>query len=245
MVTRKMVVRAISICLAVIVSAIFLPSLANGLVSTDKDTENGPVVDFGDVVKDSSKTMILKITNKTDESLKLLMTLSYDASCTFLLTGSAVMTVEGRETVDVGVTYEAQSLGPCEGNLYVMYTGSTSGTVVVTLMGNGVEEVEPDNQNGTIVIHGCDTGVLDRDYNGRSISELIGRCANGPRNHGAYAGRVARLTNRLKKAGAISGEEKGAIQRCAAQADLHKGQFLRSRGRAQKRHNKHNKPCRP
>jgi len=238
-----MALRVISICLAVIVSAFFLPGLANGLVSTDKDTENGPVVDFGDVVKDSSKTMILKITNQTDESLKLMMTLSYDASCTFLLTGSAVMTVEGRETVDVGVTYEAQSLGPCEGTLYVMYSGTTtSGTVIVTLMGNGVEEVEPDNQNGTIVIHGCDTGVLDRDYNGSSISALIKGCANGARNHGAYASRVARLTNRLKKAGAISGEEKGAIQSCAAQADLHKGQFLRWRGRAKKRHNK---PCRP
>ena len=249
MVTRKIVVRAISICLAVIVSAIFLPSLANGLVSTDKDTENGPVVDFGDVVKDSSKTMILKITNQTDEPLKLLMTLSYDATCTFLLTGSAVMTVEGQETVDVGVTYEAQSLGPCEGKLYIIYTGTTtstgtatSGTVIVTLMGNGVDEVEPDNQAGTIVIHGCDTGVFDRDYNGSSLSALIRQCANGARHHGAFARRVARLMSRLKKAGAISGEEKGAIQRCAAQADLHKGQFLRSRGRAKKGHHK---PCRP
>ncbi|MFB0532339.1 MAG: hypothetical protein ACETVU_01570, partial [Desulfatiglandales bacterium] len=194
MVTRKMAVRVISICLAVMVSAAFLPTLANGFVSTDKDTENGPVVDFGDVVKDSSRTITLKITNKTDESLKLLMTLSYDATCTFLLTGPAVMTVEGRETVDVGVTYEARSPGACEGNLYVIYTGTTtsdtttsgtttSGKVIVTLMGNGVEEVEPS----TIVIHGCDTGVPDRDYKGVLISALITRCANGARHHGAYA----------------------------------------------------------
>ncbi|MFB0521791.1 MAG: hypothetical protein ACETWD_10255 [Desulfatiglandales bacterium] len=223
MITRKITMRVISICLALIVSVAFLPTLANGSITTE------PVVDFGDVVKDSSKTITLKITNKTDEPMGLRITWSSDGSCAFSLS-SSILSMEGRETVDVGLSYEARSLGPCEGKLFIMYevkptsrttssTGTTtSGTVIVTLMGNGVEEDEP-----TILIDGCGTGVPDRDYNGSSISELIEGCANGARNHGdhgAYVNGVARLTNELKKEGVISGEEKGAIQRCAAQANI-------------------------
>ena len=35
-------------------------------------------------------------------------------------------------------------------------------------------------------------------------------------NHGAFVSCVADLTNSLKKAGALSGQQKGAIQSCAA-----------------------------
>jgi hypothetical protein len=222
MMRTKIAVRVISISLALIVSPAFLPTLANGSITTEL------VVDFGNVVKDSSKTITLKVTNKTDEPLRLFMTINNDTIRTFLLTGPAVMTVEGRETVDVGVTYEALSLGRCEGTLCIWYepittsgtttSGTTSsgpsGKVMVTLIGNGVEEDEH------IVIDGCDTGVDDQDYNDSSISALIEGCANGARNHGAYVSCVAKLTNELKKAGVISGQEKGAIQSCAAQANI-------------------------
>jgi hypothetical protein len=219
MIRRKITVRVISISLALIVSAAFLPTLANGSITTE------PVVDFGDVVKDSSKTITLKITNKTDEPMALRITWSSDGSCAFSLS-SSILSMEGRETVDVGVTYEARSLGPCEAKLYIIYTTTsgtttstgttTSGTVIVTLMGNGVEEGEPSR----IVIDGCDTGVPDRDYNGGPISALIEGCASEIKNHGAYVNGVAKLTNELKKEGVISGEEKGAIQSCAAQANI-------------------------
>jgi hypothetical protein len=213
MMRTKMAVRVIPISLVLIVSAAFLPTLANGSIATE------PVVDFGDVVKGSSKTITLKITNMTDDPMRLLMTWSSDGSCAFSLS-SSILSMEGRETVDVGVTYEARSLGPCEGNLYVIYnSSSSSGTVVVALTGNGVEEGEPDNPKGTIVIDGCDTGVVDRQYNGSSISALIEGCASEIRTHGAYAC-VAKLTNELKKAGIISGQENGAIQSCAAQASI-------------------------
>ena len=67
----------------------------------------------------------------------------------------------------------------------------------------------------TIIIDGCDTGVDDQVLNGSTISGEIAQCADGARNHG-----VAKLTNRLKKAGIITGREKGAIQSCAARADI-------------------------
>jgi len=210
----KRAVQVISISLALIVSAAFLPTLANASITTE------PVVDFGDVVKGSSKTITLKITNKTDDPMKLLMTWSSVGSCAFSLS-SSILSMAGRETVSVGVTYEAGGLGPCDGKLYVMYSGSSSsGKVVVPLRGNGVEEGEPDNPRATIVIDGCDTGVEDQEYNGSTISALIQGCASGAANHGAYVSCVAKLTNELKKAGIISGQEKDAIQSCAAQANI-------------------------
>lgn len=70
----------------------------------------------------------------------------------------------------------------------------------------------------TIYIDGCDTGVIDQLYKGKFISDWINECAADARNHGDFMSCVAKLTNELKKAGVITGREKGAIQSCAAQA---------------------------
>jgi len=71
-----------------------------------------------------------------------------------------------------------------------------------------------------IVIDGCDTGVIDQEFDGKTISGEISECAKGARNHGQFVSCVAKLTNNLMKAGLITGKEKGAIQSCAAQADI-------------------------
>lgn len=74
---------------------------------------------------------------------------------------------------------------------------------------------------GTVVIDGCDTGVTnvelepDGDLQGR-----IDDCAEGAKNHGQYVKAVAQLTNTLVREGVITGEEKGAIQSCAAEANI-------------------------
>ena len=73
----------------------------------------------------------------------------------------------------------------------------------------------------TVVIDGCDSGVGNAlDATGCTISDLIAEIAAGAKNHGGFVSGVAHLLNDLKKAGVISGGDKGAIQRCAAQADL-------------------------
>jgi hypothetical protein len=73
----------------------------------------------------------------------------------------------------------------------------------------------------TLVIDGCDTGVRDQLLDdGSLISEKIAECAAGAHNHGQFASCVARLTNDLKRADIITGQEKGAIESCAAQADI-------------------------
>ena len=71
----------------------------------------------------------------------------------------------------------------------------------------------------TIVINGCDTGVFDVLYDGMRISELIEVIYFEAKNHGQFVRGVALLTNELMKAGIITGEEKGKIQSCAAQAN--------------------------
>jgi len=73
----------------------------------------------------------------------------------------------------------------------------------------------------TVVIHGCDTGVADQVLDGGSlISEKIAECAAVAQNHGQFTSCVARLTNDLKRTGGITGQQKGAIESCAAQADI-------------------------
>jgi uncharacterized membrane protein len=73
----------------------------------------------------------------------------------------------------------------------------------------------------TVVVDGCDSGVDNAlDGDGCTISDLIAEVAAGASNHGGFVSGVAHLLNDLKKAGVISGRDQGAIQRCAAQANL-------------------------
>ena len=73
----------------------------------------------------------------------------------------------------------------------------------------------------TIVIDGCDTGVPNPFYaDGCSLSDKIHALAEGATNHGQWVSAVAHYTNALRKAGAITNEQKSAIQSCAAGASL-------------------------
>ena len=75
--------------------------------------------------------------------------------------------------------------------------------------------------SATVVIGGCNTGVKNQLFDGGcTISDRIAECAKGARNHGKFVSCVADLTNRLRSEGIITGKEKGAIQSCAAQANI-------------------------
>jgi hypothetical protein len=72
-----------------------------------------------------------------------------------------------------------------------------------------------------VVIDGCETGVPNQLVDDKhTISDLIQQCAAGTRNHGQFVSCVAHLTNGLKKAKMLSGQEKGAIMSCAGQAAI-------------------------
>ena len=82
-----------------------------------------------------------------------------------------------------------------------------------------ISDIAVDGCLRMILINGCDTGVVDVLYDDNRISELIEDIYFEAKNHGQFVRGVALLTNELMKAGIITGEEKGKIQSCAAQAN--------------------------
>jgi hypothetical protein len=70
----------------------------------------------------------------------------------------------------------------------------------------------------TVHIGACDSGVANTLLaGGCTIADKIAEMALGASNHGQFVSSVSQFTNDLKKAGTISGADKGAIQSCAAQ----------------------------
>lgn len=91
--------------------------------------------------------------------------------------------------------------------------------------GDSVPDTQDDCPNSivapTVVIRGCDSGAPNSvSRNGCTISDRIQQCAAAAQNHGQWVSCVAHLTNELKKAEIITGQQEGAIQRCAAQANM-------------------------
>jgi hypothetical protein len=80
----------------------------------------------------------------------------------------------------------------------------------------------PDSDlSATVVVGTCDSGVPNTVLpSGCSISDLVSQCAAGAGNHGHFVSCVAHTLNDLKKAGVISGAQKGAIQSCAGGASI-------------------------
>ena len=75
------------------------------------------------------------------------------------------------------------------------------------------------NMEPEITIQGCTTGVDNVVFpDGSTMSDLIGACAAGAKNHGAFVSCVTQLTNNWKAQGFISNKDKSAIQNCASKA---------------------------
>jgi hypothetical protein len=69
----------------------------------------------------------------------------------------------------------------------------------------------------SVVVAACDSGVPNQLLAaGCTISDLIERCGSGAVSHGDFVNCVAELANQLRSESRITGQEKGAIQSCAA-----------------------------
>ncbi len=106
--------------------------------------------------------------------------------------------------------------------------------------GDGLGDVcDPDNDNDgvldaddqcstseldpTVVINECNTGVSNALFaTGCTIADHINKITEGASSYGEFLSNVSHLTNDLKQQGAITGEDKGRIMRCAAQTGLGK-----------------------
>ena len=214
MATLKKPLVVVSIFLAFIAWGVFFPGLTNGSVLVE-------TADFGDVAVGSTSAIPLHITN-TGGSTLILYFQYENYSCNFSLPRQEILLQPGK-IVDVEIHWTPSEVGICSDILHVIYGRDLSETVLVR--GRAVEAGGPDQEpdkdvNRRIVIGECDTGVVDRSYEGKLISEWIRGCADGAKNHGQFVRCVADLTNRLKKARTISSKEKGAIQSTAAQANI-------------------------
>ncbi|ETW98498.1 MAG: hypothetical protein ETSY1_18520 [Candidatus Entotheonella factor] len=95
--------------------------------------------------------------------------------------------------------------------------------------GDGIADDEdacPDsNTEATVSIEDCDSGVDNPVFSDGCtladlIDEIVDDCVDGARNHGQFVRCFARSTNALKRDGLITGDEKEALQSCAAQSSL-------------------------
>ena len=85
---------------------------------------------------------------------------------------------------------------------------------------DGCDPFPSSNTEATVVINGCDTGIVNEFVtNGANFNDLIGAAAfPGSRNHGDFVRQVSQMANQWKKDGLISGKEKGKITSCAARS---------------------------
>jgi hypothetical protein len=101
---------------------------------------------------------------------------------------------------------------------------------------DGVDAFPVSNLDATVNIDGCDTGVVSQLLpNGATFNDWIGAAAENPgqftksgesaksgksakSTHGAFVKAVSNLADGWKKAGLITGREKGAITSCAARS---------------------------
>jgi hypothetical protein len=83
------------------------------------------------------------------------------------------------------------------------------------------DECPDSDLSATVVIDACDSKVPNGLFpSGCTISDLIAECAEGAHNRGRFVSCVSDLTDDLKEAGTIMGQQKGAIQSCAARANV-------------------------
>jgi hypothetical protein len=200
-----------SIFLTLIALGLFLPGLAIGSVLLE-------TADFGEVPVGSTGSIPLYITN-TGKTTLILYFRYENYNCDFSLPRQESVLQPGA-TVDLEITWtppEGTEGSTCSDTLKVIYGPDLYETVLVT--GRAVAPGGGHRgRNTNIVIGECDTGVMDQSYSDMMISDWIDGCAGEVKNHGQFVRCVAHLTNELKKAGIISGREKGAIQSCAARA---------------------------
>jgi hypothetical protein len=214
MTTWKRSLMVVSFSLALIAWGALFPTLTIG-----SDVQVG-TADFGEVVVGSTSTIPLQITNTG--SMSVILYLWFDNySCSFLLDRQSdiLLNPGGSITLNMSWTPPEGSEGTtCSDTLNVFY-GETE-TVLVT--GTAVEAgaLPKDLTPDTISIGEYNTEILDRDYEGTSISELISACAADVKNHGQFVSCVTHLTNELKEAEVITGEEKSAIQSFAVKARI-------------------------
>ena len=211
----KIGIRIISISLALFLLGLFFPGQAKATISLE--SSDNPIK-FGGVAIDSAKTISVGIKNQNETAaIKLYFRLDSGDTCGFSFDLDAEQQdVLPGEVGNMDVIYEPTELVPCSGSLIVLYIGGgLYGNLPVPLEGTGV----PDAPK-TVMIDGRDTGVEDREFKDKLISEWLEECAEEAKSHRHYVWRVRKVTKKMKRAGLLNREEKRAIVKCAREAKI-------------------------
>ena len=212
---QKSSLRVISILLAFFAWGVFYPSITTGSVSPE-------TADFEDVAVGSTGSIPLEIEN-TGSSTLILNLRFENYSCNFFLSQQSDISLNPGESVTVNISWTPAegSVGTACSDTLKILNGYTELLETVPVTAKAVAAGDPrTDPNSTIVIGEHDTGVVDRLYDEKLISEWIGACVAGAKNRCRFVRCVSALTNELKKAGIISCQDKRAIQRCAAQVKV-------------------------
>lgn len=91
--------------------------------------------------------------------------------------------------------------------------------------GDGVpddeDECDESQLSQTVVIGECESGVTNQLFeDGCTMADRIGECESQADSHGAVTSCVTQLTNEWAREGLLTSGDRGAIQRCAARADV-------------------------
>lgn len=214
-----MVVRILSISLALLFLGMFFPALSKADISVESP-ENP--IKFGDVAIDSQKTISLGIKNQNETTAITLYfrlesgDLESGDTCGFSFDENAQkQVVPGGGIGYVDVTYKPSELAPCSVFLIVLWIGGGFGNLPVPLEGMGVPSAP-----STVVIDGQDTGVENRLHEEQTISERLEKCSENAKNHGQYVRCIALMTRKLRKAEVLTREEGQNIIKAAAHANI-------------------------
>lgn len=89
------------------------------------------------------------------------------------------------------------------------------------LLRGSLDECPNSDLSATVVIDECDSGVPNTLVpSGCTISDRITACSESAGSRGQFMRCVSDVTNDLKKAGTITGKQKGAIESCASRANI-------------------------
>ena len=215
----KMVVRILSIFMALLFLGLFFPGLSKASVSIDNiDNPENPIP-FGDVGIDSEKTIPVGIKNEIgNPTIFLYFRLDSGEACGFSFDEQAYqgLQVPPGEVGYVDVSYKPSDLIACSGSLVINYIGGgLYGNMTVFFEGMGVPSAP-----STVMIDEQDTGVENKLYEGENISYWLDELAADARNHGQYVRWVALMTRKMYKANVLSKEDMKAIMKAAAHANI-------------------------
>ena len=106
-----------------------------------------------------------------------------------------------------------------------MQPASDHDGVVLFVMSDHDADSYPDDQDScptgdarpTVILGGCDSGAPNVMFDGGcTLADKINAAHATAKNHGQFVSEVGRILNSLKKGQTLTGEQKGAIESCAA-----------------------------